>query len=117
MGDRLRAGKPWLPWLRIEAGRHLPTPEEWKAELCVCCVQKRRTLRRTLLQYQRDCQNTDAPMVGGTSNTSTHPAESAKLAVIAQATGDQTRAVSSTAVSGQSQTVAAVSIKAADAKV
>jgi ionotropic glutamate receptor NMDA 1 len=39
-------------------------------------IEKRRTLRRTLLQYQRDCQNLDAA-TGGSSST-LNPAETTK---------------------------------------
>jgi len=83
-------------------------------------VQKRRTLRRTLLQYQRDCQSLDASTVGGASNT-VNPAESTKLAMLSRASEDQTSALAASATSHHSaigqQTVAAVSFKAADADV
>jgi len=79
-------------------------------------VQKRRTLRRTLLQYQRDCQSLDAPTAGGASN----PTESARLAMMSRAAaGGQATALTSAGrplTAGQPQ-VAAVSYKAADANV
>jgi len=78
-------------------------------------VQKRRTLRRTLLQYQRDCQSLDAPTTGGAAN----PSESARLAMMSRSAGGQATALTSSGrplTTGQPQ-VAAVSFKAAGANV
>jgi len=77
-------------------------------------VQKRRTLRRTLLQYQRDCQSLDAPTTGGASNTS-NPAESARLAMMTRSAGGQ--AASTRQLTTGQPHVAAVTFKAADANV
>jgi len=80
-------------------------------------VQKRRTLRRTLLQYQRDCQTLDAPTTGGASNTM-NPVESSKLAMMTRdTTRDQTAATTSQQSATGKQTVAAVSFKTPDASV
>jgi len=84
----------------------------------VWSVQKRRTLRRTLLQYQRDCQSLDAPTAGGTtSNTSLNPsvdqpsAGSTRLAMMTTPVARDTLAAT------VKQGVAAVSFKTPDATV
>ena len=82
-------------------------------------VQKRRTLRRTLLQYQRDCQSLDAPTAGGASNI-VNPLGCTKLATIARDSGAQgsSLAASTSHQPATGKTLASVSFKpAADAGV
>ena len=84
-------------------------------------MQKRRTLRRTLLQYQRDCQSLDAPTAGGaSSNTTLNPpidqpaaaaAGSTKLSMMTPVAGDIG------AGGTGKQSVPAVSFKTPDAAV
>ena len=82
-------------------------------------MQKRRTLRRTLLQYQRDCQSLDAATTGGASNT-VNPVEPSKLAMMSRAGGQQAMALpasSHQSAAGPQATVDAVSLKTVDAHV